>query len=148
MSEERTTAESLLLCDACGACVAVCPMRVFYGRADRTLSPRAVIRLLRFGETESAGLCVDCRACEEVCPQGVGLRRHLLETGLLRPAVCACCGAPIKSEVVQARLAELTGVEHVRLLCERCRRRGVARRFERALPRGPETPPRSVRIDG
>ena len=129
----------ILACDGCGACVHTCPMRVFWGR--RRLSPRRLIRLLRYGNTKEAGFCVDCRGCEEVCPQGVGLRRHLEAAGLLKVARCSACGAPLKSETVLRQLRNRTRIE-TPLLCERCRRREVSARLMRfGASRAPQPPP-------
>ncbi len=115
-------------CDGCGACAHICPMRVFWRR--RKLSPRRLIRLLRYGDIKEAGFCVDCRGCEEVCPQGVGLRKHLEAAGLLKVARCSVCGAPLKPETVIRQLQGRTGVE-TPFLCERCKARGVGARLIR-----------------
>lgn len=119
------------MCDGCGACVAVCPMRKFWGM--RKLSPRRMVRLLRYGETKESVFCLDCFGCAEVCPQGVGLRSHLKAAGLLSVKRCSECGRPLKPSNALLFLKE-KGFFVDLWICERCRSRKVALKFTPFLP--------------
>jgi len=131
---------SLRLCDSCGACSCVCPMRIIYPEFDRKSAPRTIVRRSRMKAkerrvlTNALWLCFTCDACTEVCPQGVKFREfvesereRILASGRRgKLALCALCGkAHIPEPALKALKNKIAASEYGRLLdlCPVCRRR-------------------------
>jgi ferredoxin len=131
---------SLQLCDSCGACSCVCPMRTIYPEFDRKSAPRTLVRRTRMKAKErrtlnnALWLCFTCDACTEVCPQGVRFREFVESEreGILasgrkgKLAVCVSCGrAHIPEPALKALKSRIVAPEYRRLLdlCPTCRRR-------------------------
>ena len=127
--------DGIELCDGCGACAALCPMRDFYPDFSACNTPRAIIRRFRLGEPEGSikgfAFCLDCLVCEQVCPQGVRFR-ELLSRVPLEVVTCEVCGRELRTRFVLSRVAELTSRDI--LVCERCERRRAAERLCRSFP--------------
>lgn len=123
------------LCDGCGACASMCPMRSFYPDFPVCNTPRAVIRRMRLGEPRNRikgfAFCLDCTVCEQVCPQGVRFR-ELLSRMPLEMVTCRVCGREIRARVLLSRVAELTSRDVS--VCERCEQRGAAERLLCSFP--------------
>ncbi|MCX7704105.1 MAG: 4Fe-4S dicluster domain-containing protein [Planctomycetota bacterium] len=125
----------LELCNACGACSAVCPMWVFYPDFPFTHTPRAIIRRIALGESldkiEGFSFCLECSACERHCPQGVRFREILPLTALKR-IYCKSCGAEIRGETPIRQLEKLTNRQIT--LCQKCSRQSIADKLRRFSP--------------
>ena len=134
---------SLQLCDSCGACSCVCPMRIIYPDFDRKSAPRTLVRRARMKAKDrrilsnALWLCFTCDACTEVCPQGVKFREFveserekILASGRKgKLALCELCGrAHIPQPALKALKNMIAAAEYRRLLdfCPSCRRRRAA----------------------
>ncbi|MFH1422407.1 MAG: 4Fe-4S dicluster domain-containing protein [Planctomycetota bacterium] len=139
---------SLQLCDSCGACSCVCPMRIIYPDFNRKSAPRTLIRQTKLKTkyrgilTNALWLCFTCDACGDICPQGVKFREFVIsekermlnsgKNGKL--AYCAECRKPyIPRPVLKALKEKISSPAYQKLIesCPSCRQRNTGIRFPR-----------------
>ena len=145
--EELVIKHGLVKCVQCGKCTSACTMAEIFEDFRYSWAPRTIVQEALFStdlfKASSIWFCLTCDVCEVTCPSGVhfkdfiiSLRDLAVERGYIKYLKkCERCGKPILPEhtstYVQEKAKEYTP-DSV-LLCERCKRHILARRFKENL---------------